>query len=175
MLTLLVVSAVGADRPGIVFELSKTVRESGCMLKDSRMAVLGSEFSVQFLVTGNWNAVAKLEQSLPRTTARLELELTLRRTQEREHAINLIPYSVEVISMERPGVVEDITEFFARREIGIEDVFTSCFAAPHTQAPMYSVHMTIGVPGETPIATLRNEFLELCDDLNLDAVLTAFK
>lgn len=175
MRTLLVASAVGPDRPGLVFELSKTVRESGCILKDSRMVALGSEFCAQFLIEGNWSAVAKLEQSLPRTAEHLGLSLTLHRTQPRSQENPLIPYSVEVISLERPNVVEDITEFFARRQIGIEDVFTSCYQAVHTHAPMFSVHMTVGVPSDLGIATLRNEFLELCDDLNLDAVLTAFK
>lgn len=175
MQTQLVVSAVGPNRPGIVFELARAVRDSDCFLKDSRMAVLSGEFCAQFLICGNWSGVARLEQSLPRVAARLDLELTLRRTASRTDADNLVPYSVEVIALERSGVVVEVTEFFARREIGIEDLYTSCYTAPQTQASMFSLHMTVGVPGDTAIAGLRNEFLEYCDDLNIDAELTAFK
>jgi glycine cleavage system transcriptional repressor len=175
MQTLLVASAVGPDSPGIAFELARAVRESGCSLKDSRMAVLGGEFCAQFLIEGNWSAVAKLEQLLPRAAEKLSMDITLRRTEARPEAHTLIPYSVEVVALERPGIVEEVTEFFACRGIGVEDLYTTCYIAPQTQAPMFTMHMTAGVPAETAIAGLRTEFLELCDDLNIDAVLTAFK
>ena len=91
MQTFLVASALGTDRPGIVFEFAHAIRESGCTLRDSRMAVLGSEFCAQFLVCGNWNAVAKAESALPRVAERLELQLVLRRTTMRAEADSLIP------------------------------------------------------------------------------------
>jgi glycine cleavage system transcriptional repressor len=34
---------------------------------------------------------------------------------------------------------------------------------------MVSVIMTVGVPPNVHIATLRGDFLDYCDDLNLDA------
>lgn len=175
MQTLIVVSLVGADQHAIVFEISKLTDECGCQIQDSRMAVLGSEFAAQMLIAGNWSSIAKLETGLPRLARTLGLELTVRRTEMRTDTDRIVPYGVEVLSLAREGVVRDVSEFFSRREINIEDIFTSCYAAPHTQAPMYSLHMTVGVPAATPIATLRNEFLELCDELNLDAVMTAFK
>ncbi|MEM7407752.1 MAG: ACT domain-containing protein [Pseudomonadota bacterium] len=175
MLSYIVVSLLGPDRPGIVFEVSRLADDCGCQIQDSRMAVLAGEFAAQMLVCGKWSAIAKLESSLPRTSAELGLELTIHRTEPRTDTDRLIPYSVEVLSLTRPGVVRDVAEFFSRRDINVEDLFTSCYAAAHTQAPMYSLHMTVGVPADLAIATLRNEFLELCDELNLDAVMTAFK
>jgi len=139
------------------------------------MAVLGSEFAVQMLITGNWSAIARLESAIPRLARSLGLEHTVRRTELRTDTDRIVPYGVEVLSLARAGVVREVSEFFSIRGINIEDIYTSCYAAPHTQAPMYSLHMTVGVPADTTIANLRNEFLELCDELNLDAVMTAFK
>lgn len=175
MQTYIVVSLTGPDRAGIAFECARLADEAGCQVKDSRMAVLGGEFCAQMLISGNWNAIAKLESSLPRLARDLDLELSVRRTELRTDTDQLIPYGVEVLSLERPGVIREVTEFFAVRQINVEDLYTTCYAAMHTQAPMYSLHMTVGVPADIPIATLRNEFLEMCDELNLDAVLTAFK
>jgi len=175
MQTYIVVSLTGPDRAGIAFECARLADEAECQVKDSRMAVLGGEFCAQMLISGNWNAIAKLESSLPRVARELDFELTIRRTQLRSDTDKLIPYGVEVLSLERPGVVREVTEFFSIREINVEDLYTTCYAAMHTQAPMYSLHMTVGVPADLSIATLRNEFLEMCDELNLDAVLTAFK
>ena len=175
MQTYIVVSLTGPDKAGIVFECARLADDAGCQVKDSRMAVLGGQFCAQMLVAGNWNAVAKLESSLPRLARDLDLELTVRRTDLRQDTDKLIPYGVEVLSLDRPGVMREVTEFFSRRQINVEDLYTTCYSAMHTQAPMYSLHMTVGVPADTSIATLRNEFLEMCDELNLDAVLTAFK
>ena len=81
----------------------------------------------------------------------------------------LFPYRVDIVSMDHPGIVHDVADFFAQREINIEDMSTATYAAAHTGTPMFSMHVTIAVDAESPIAELRNEFQEFCDDLNLDA------
>jgi glycine cleavage system transcriptional repressor len=40
---------------------------------------------------------------------------------------------------------------------------------------MFSVHMTVNVPGSTAIAQLRDEFHDLCEQLNLDSILEPVK
>jgi len=129
METLLVVSALGRDRPGLVDQLSKMVLDAGCSIRDSRMAVLGGEFAMVLLLAGNWNAVAKLEALLPRLRDSLDLTLQLKRTEPRTGTSNLIPYAVEVVSLDRPGIVHDVANFFAEREINIEDLYTSSYPA----------------------------------------------
>ena len=175
METLLVVSALGRDRPGLVDELSRAVLDAGCSIRDSRMAVLGGEFAVTMLVAGNWNAVAKLEGLLPRMRDSLDLTLQLKRTEPRTGTSNLIPYAVEVVSLDRPGIVHDVANFFAERDINIEDLYTSSYPAPQTGAAMFSLHMTVGIPADSSIAAVRGEFMDFCDDLNLDAMLAPVK
>jgi glycine cleavage system transcriptional repressor len=36
---------------------------------------------------------------------------------------------------------------------------------------MFAVHMTVGVPPGSSLVALREEFLQLCDSLNLDGSL----
>lgn len=175
METYLVVSALGEDRPGLVKEISAAVAESGCSVKDSRMAVLGSEFAMAMLVAGNWNAVAKFETALPRVAERLGLSVQARRTRPRTGTANQIPYAVEVVAIDHPGIVHDVADFFAHRDINIEDIYTATYPAPHTGAPMFSLHMTVGIASDLAIATIRGEFMDFCDDLNLDAMLAPVK
>jgi glycine cleavage system transcriptional repressor len=175
METLMVLSAVGPDRPGLLDELSSQVLESGCHITDSRMTVLGDEFALIMLVAGNWNAVVKLEHAIERLEDGLGMHIHSRRTRARTGTENLIPYGVEVISVVRPGIVSDVANFFARRGINIEDVFTSTYPAPHTSAPMFTLHMTVGIPSDVSIASVRGEFMDFCDELNLDAVLAPVK
>jgi glycine cleavage system transcriptional repressor len=175
METYLVVSALGEDRPGLVKELAAAISESGCSIKDSRMAVLGSEFAMAMLVAGNWNAIAKFESLLPRVSERLGLNVQCRRTQRRTNTTNHIPYAVEVVAIDQAGIVHDVADFFARRDINIEDLYTAAYPAPHTGAPMFSLHMTVGIPSDLAIAAIRGEFMDFCDDLNLDAMLAPVK
>ncbi len=167
----LVISALGRDRPGIVDNLSKVILDGGCSIADSRMTVLGGEFAVLLLVEGNWNTLTKLEDVVTVLEQQLELTITVKRTAERKTAINQLPYGVEVVALDNPGIVHHLASFFSKREINIEDLVTSSYAAAHTGTPMFAVHMSVGIPSNIHIATLRDEFMEFCDSLNLDAVL----
>lgn len=171
----LVISALGDDRPGLVNDLSRCVLESGCNIADSRMTVLGGDFAVILLASGNWNAVAKLEDQLPALAERLGLTVNSHRTEVRETHGNLLPYAVDVVALDNPGIVHNLANFFSSREINIQDLTTSCYSAAHTGTQMFSVHMRVDIPALVHIATLRDEFMDFCDQLNLDAIIEPIK
>jgi glycine cleavage system transcriptional repressor len=173
--TYLVLTALGKDRSGIVDKLSSTILDYGCNIIDSRMTVLGGEFAVILMLAGKWNELAKLEDALPELRKRLDLTISARRTEPENLRDNLMPYSVEVISVDHPGIVHDIASFFSARDINIHELNTSRYAAAHTGTPMFAINMIIDIPATTRIATLREEFLDFCDDLNMDAVLEPIK
>ncbi len=53
--------------------------------------------------------------------------------------------------------------------INIEELQTDTYPAPHTGTTMFSVIMTVGIHADVHIPALRGNFLDYCDDLNLDA------
>lgn len=175
MSSYLVISALGRDRPGIVNELSEAILNSGCNIVDSRMTVLGGEFAIILMVSGNWNAIAKMETSLPQLGEKLDLTVITKRTERRGAQANLLPYMVEVVAMDHPGIVYHVAEFFSSRNINIEDLRTDSYAAAHTGTPMFSLNMTISIPADIHLAQLREQFTEFCDELNLDAVMEPIK
>jgi glycine cleavage system transcriptional repressor len=171
----LVISALGQDRPGIVNQLSKAIYELDCNITDSRMTVLGGEFATLLLVEGPWNQLAKLEDQVGEIEQRLELTIITKRTGERSSEGNLLPYGVDVVALDHPGIVYSLASFFSDKKINIEDMTTSCYAAAHTGTPMFSVRMSIGIPANIHIAALRDEFMDFCDSMNIDAVLEPIK
>lgn len=173
--TYLVISALGEDHPGIVNQLSKAILEQGCNIEDSRMTVLGGEFAAMLLVEGKWNTLAKIENALPELERQLSMTIISKRTGERATGRNLLPYAIDVVSLDHPGIVNNLAGFFAERDINIEDLSTSTYAAAHTGTPMFAVHMTVGIPADIHIAALREDFMDYCDALNLDAVLEPLK
>lgn len=171
----LVISALGEDRPGIVNELAKLIAETGCSIEDSRMTVLGGDFAVILLVEGRWNELAKLEAGLPTSARRLGLATHVKRTAPLQRESNLLPYTVEVVSIDHPGIVQHLANFFSTRDINIRDLTTTSYSAAHTGTPMFQVQMTIDISAAIHIARLREEFMDLCDQLNLDAIIEPAK
>ncbi len=167
----LVITASGEDKVGLVEKLTNQITETGCNIEQSRMEVLGGQFALIMLVSGVWNALAKLENLLGPLSEQLGLTTIYKRTQARARGVPVIPYEVDVVALDHPGIVHKLSRFFARNGINIEELETDTYPAPHTGTPMFSVHMTVGVPGQTHISTLRDDFLSYCDDLNLDATL----
>ena len=169
------ISAIGNNRPGLIEPFVKAVRDCGCSVVDSRMTVLGNRFAMMILLSGTWDAIAKIENLLPRLEEQLEIATVAQRTEQRKREGSLMPYAVEVVAVDNVGIVHDITHFFSERDINIEDLYSGTYAAAHTGTPMFSLHMTIGVPTDISIATLRGEFMEFCDQLNLDSIMEPVK
>jgi glycine cleavage system transcriptional repressor len=79
------------------------------------MTVLGGEFAAILLVEGKWNTLAKVENALPELERSLGMTIVCKRTGERERSTDKVPYAVDVIAMDHPGIVNNLAGFFAER------------------------------------------------------------
>jgi glycine cleavage system transcriptional repressor len=171
MLKHLVITAVGDDRPGIVNGLTKHILECGCNIADSRMTILGGEFALILLLTGNWNSVAKIEESLPKLSDSLGLNITIKRTEPRPQQGNLLNYHVDALAIDQPGLVHKVTEFFSSRHINIESLNSDSYHAAHTGTPMFSITMTVNIPADQSISQIRELYMDFCDSMNIDGMM----
>jgi glycine cleavage system transcriptional repressor len=174
MSQLIVISAIGPDRTGVVQDITEVILNCDGNIEESRMTTLGSDFAMLLLVSGSWHTLNRLEKGLEKL-AESGLTYTIRKTGERRIKEDHMPYAVDVVSLDHQGIVYNLANFFASHEIEIADVATRSYAAAHTGAPMFAVQMSVNVPASIHIAQLREEFLELSDRLNLDAILETAK
>jgi len=172
---LVVISAVGGDRSGVVHDLTRAVLDCGGNILDSRMIALGSEFAMLLLVSGSWHTLARLESELKKVEEHSGLSLSMRRTEERAPRADMLPYAIDVVCLDQPGIVFNLASFFASREIDIAEMATRSYSAAHTGAPMFSVQITVNIPSNLQISALRDEFMDFCDHLNLDAIMEPVK
>ncbi len=175
MSQLIVISAIGTDRTGVVQDITRAILSCGGNIEESRMATLGAEFAVLMLVSGQWHTLSRLEKSLDKLGGDDELTFTIRKTDTHPPRTDRLPYAVDVIALDQQGIVFNLADFFASRDIEIADVATRRYAAAHTGAPMFAVQMAVNIPASTNLAHLREEFLDLCDRMNLDAILEPVK
>jgi glycine cleavage system transcriptional repressor len=157
--------------------LARRITDAGCNLADARVSSLGPDTSITVLATGAWDAIAKLETALTKLAREEDWHLSHYRTGQGEDDADsqLLPYLVEVISMDRPGILAKIVEFFDRRAISVEQLSSMRYRAMQTGTAMFQAQITIGIPAQTHIAALRDDFLEFCDGLNLDAIMDPVK
>ena len=139
------------------------------------MTTLGAEFAMLLLVSGNWATLSKLERRLERLGKATGLDISIRQTDARQPNGDRMPYAVDIVALDDRGIVFHLANFFASRDIEIADVATRSYAAAHTGSPMFAVQMAVNIPASIHIAQLREEFLEICDRLNLDAILEPVK
>jgi glycine cleavage system transcriptional repressor len=171
----IVISALGSDRTGLVFDLTRIVLDCNGNIVDSRMTALGSEFAMLLLVSGNWHTLAKLETELKKLGDAGGVTISVRRTEPRAARREVVTYSVDVVCLDQPGIVHNLAGFFSSRGIDIAELSTRSYSAAHTGAPMFAVQMVVHIPAKIHIAALREEFMDLCDQLNLDAILEPVK
>ena len=164
----LVITAQGADKPNVVNDFTQSLTNCGGNILNTRMTTLGSEFAIMLLVEGNWGAIAKIETTLPSIEKRLGLHTTLRRTNPREPLSQTIDYNVHVVTIDRGGILNDLTQFFAGQGINIADITAHTYHT-HADTRMMSMSLNINIGIDTHIPSLRDRFMLYCDALNLDA------
>ncbi|MDX8399706.1 MAG: ACT domain-containing protein [Gallionellaceae bacterium] len=118
----LVITASGEDKVGLVDHLSCKIAESGCSIEESRMAVLGGQFALIMLLSGPWNALSKLEGQMESLGEQLGLTIIYKRTQKRERTQAAIPYTVDVVAMDHPGIVRGLSAFFSKNNMALCDL-----------------------------------------------------
>ena len=86
-----------------------------------------------------------------------------------------MPYAIDIVSMDRLGIVHDITDFLVSNQIDIQELYTNTYQATHSGTPMFSLHVTINIPANISISAIRGDFIDFCDRLNLDAIMEPIK
>lgn len=167
----LVISVLGSDQLNSLNELIKAIASCGCNIMDSRVHTLGMELTATLLISGNWNEIAKLETLLPTVASKLELAIQMRRTETRIYTEKFLPYNIYISTLDSPGIIYKITQFFTSESIAINELYTDTYLAPYTNAPMVTITMSISIPAKMLIADLREQFMLFCDDHNLDVIM----
>lgn len=171
----LLISAYSTHPDSPLLAVSRRIADSGCNLADMRLTTVGRDVSVIALAVGSWDAVAKLEAMLTRLEREEALKLVWYRTGPKSLQSNLLPYIVEVVAADKPGILFQLADFFDKQGITIENLQSSRYRAMQTGADMFSAQITVGIPSSMHIAALRDDFLEFCDHLNLDAIMDPMK
>lgn len=165
----LIISVITDDQPGIVAKLSRMIMDAQCSICDSRMSRLGGSFAAILMVSGNWNTLTRLEKNLNKLAQEKNYLLSTKQGNESTQEHTTLPYVIETITVDQPGILHELSMFFNALNINIINLSTEHYLAPHTGTPMFAIQMSIEIPASLHIPTIREDFLSLCDEMNLDS------
>lgn len=132
---IVVVTAVGVDRPGMIAALTQAVLDAGGTLDDATMTRLHGAFAAMLAARlPTPTAAQRLKVALEPMGARLGLTITVQPVPA-EHAETPPDMGLNIYGADRPGIVHAVTQRLSERGVNITDMDTRVAGTP--DAPLY--------------------------------------
>ena len=161
-------SAVGADRPGIVAAVTGALVEHGCNLEDTSMSILRGHFAMMLVVAGPESLdAATLERALAALATDLDLVVAVR---EIDDDVPLSPegegWAVAVYGADRPGIVHRFTSLLADEGVNVVDLTTRVIGEPGR--PVYAMVLEVTLPPGLDASALSGRLDALAAELDVE-------
>lgn len=164
-MTELAVSAIGADRPGIVAAVTHVLAARGGNVEDSAMTILGGQFAMMLLVETD-AGVDALRAELEDATAELGLTLTVSEVDTSAPRSPSPTHVLSVYGSDRPGLLAGVTAALAETKANVTDLTTRLIGG--TREPIYAMVVEFHT---TDDASVRSAVQATCEELGVDHTL----
>lgn len=142
-MALLAVTALGADRPGIIARVTGVLLDHGGNLHDSTMTILGGQFAIVLLVETDAEAPA-LESDLTAATTDLGLVVAVRPVGVGSTS-SPPTHMLSVYGADRPGIVHGVARLLAERAVNVTDLTTRVLEG---EQPVYAMILEVALPDD---------------------------
>jgi len=166
------VTAIGADRPGIVAAVTGVLVDHRCNLEDTSMTILRGQFAMMLVVDVPEDVTATdLERALAPVAEELELVVVVRPIRDVDHVDqgDGEEWELSVYGADRPGIVHRVASLLAERRVNIVDLSTRVIGDP--DRPVYAMLLEVTVPPELAADDLARDLHDLADELGVDCSL----
>ena len=166
----LVVTAIGADRPGLVRLLSERVQGFGANWAGSRMTNLAGQFA------GIVHLDVPVSNAEPLAQALRGLEASGLRILIAQSATPAPPpgrriVTLELTGVDRPGIMHDLSRNLAERGVSIDDLHTEIVGNGASAEHLFKVRAVLVVPETLSNDALRGVLEKLASEMMLDMAL----
>lgn len=143
--------------------------ECSCNIIDSRIAILGNEFSIIMLLSGDMSAISRIEHTIPVRSMEMGLLTMMKRTTNRTGCEFFAGYTLEYKGLDIEGTLSKVASFLAEDNIDICSLKSDTYEQDN-QLYMCST-LEINVAVETALDNFKLKFESLCTELNLKSIL----
>lgn len=164
-MSLLAVTVVGHDRPGIIAEATGILAGLRGNLEDSTMTILRGHFAMVLLVSAPAEAAA-VEAALSPMTADGLLVVTVREVPEEAEPEPVgASYLLSVHGADRPGIVSAVTSVVAEASGNITDLST------RLSGGLYVLLAEVDLPAAADVQRLTSRLRDVAGSLGVEATL----
>ncbi len=164
-MTLLAITVLGHDRPGIIAETTGQLAQLGLNLEDSSMTRLRGHFAMTLICAGAADAAA-VETALEPLGADGTLTVTVREVPREEVApVEGTSWVLTVHGGDRPGIVSSVIGTVARFGGNVTDLTTRLSGA------LYLLIAEVDLPASAETGVLEAELRTLAADLGVGVTL----
>ena len=165
--SMLVMTVIGLDRPGLVEGLADLVAEHGGNWLESRMSRLGGHFAGILRVEAPEERVPALTEALKGMVSRgLTVVVHHDRPKPGLPAGGL--RTLEIVGQDRPGIVRQISRALARYAVNVEELHTECASAAMSGETLFRARARLNIPEGCDTNALRQELEKIAADLIVD-------
>jgi glycine cleavage system transcriptional repressor len=170
---MILITAAGKDRPGIVASLTRILYEAGCNIEDTSMTRLRGEFAMILMVRPPGRVTLNSLRARFKSAFKSRLSISMkeltrgessRRTGEPDESVMISVYGAD-----RPGIVARVCGLLAVRKINITDLNTRVIGSKN--APIYVMVMEADLPRGISIDALERDLSPLRRELSVDIAL----
>jgi len=163
--TLLAVTVIGHDRPGIIAGTTRLLAGLGANLEDSSMTILRGHFAMVLLASADAGAT-EVEQALGSLTDDGELSVSVRAVpDESSHPPEGPTYLLSVHGGDRPGIVSALTAQVATVNGNITDLST------RLSGDLYVLLAELELPPMVDVGALSDRLSAVAESLGVRASL----
>jgi glycine cleavage system transcriptional repressor len=164
----LAVSALGADRPGIVSAVTGVLVDQGCNLEDTSMSILRGRFSMMLVVAAPDAVSAEaLEAALAGAAQRFELVVAVRAIDDAvPQSPGGLPYALSVYGADKPGIVHRVAAALADLGVNVVDLATRVIGG--AERPVYAMLLDVTLPPGLSAEAVEGRLEEVCGDLGVE-------
>ncbi len=162
---------ISNDKPGVVELLAQTITQYQGNWLESRMAHLAGKFAGILQVSVDREKQAALIEALT-NLADKGLKIIVETALDEIKPVGKEFY-FNVVGNDRPGIVLEIAQAFAGRNVNMSELETSCSSMPWSGEPMFEATGLIEVPSSVDMDALYTQLDLIADELAVDIRLEA--
>jgi glycine cleavage system regulatory protein len=165
MQSTLVMTIIGADRPGLVDSVASLVAAHGGNWLESRMARLGGQFAGILRVAVPADNTAALMTALKGLQG---LSIVAQPDAPAADATPARRLHLELVGHDRPGIVRQISHALATQGVNVEELETECVSAPMSGEILFKARAELQLPAMCSVEVLRRDLEKIAADLIVD-------
>jgi len=166
MLDQIVLSFIGADKPGLVKRLADIISSKGGNWMESNLSQLAGKFTGIVLISvsaQNSDSLCKALHDLSSEEFKILTELT-----SAHESAKTMELALHILGPDRPGIVKSISQALEQNKINVKQMESKITSAAMSGDPMFEAEAIIQVADQIDIDALLVDINNISMELGID-------